>query len=96
MPLLGQSSCLTDPVSSPTGNFGKALIGIIAAFFTVLIRVAGAYPEGVAFSIAFVNILAPMIDKLSTGQTTVNLWKKYVTAGAIFCAQCWDNVINCL
>ena len=75
---------LTDPVSSPTGNFGKALIGIIAAFFTVLIRVAGAYPEGVAFSIAFVNILAPMIDKLSTGQTTVNLWKKYVTAGAIF------------
>ena len=37
-----------------------------------------------AFSIAFVNILAPMIDKLSTGQTTVSLWKKYVTAGAIF------------
>jgi len=75
---------LTDPVSSPTGNFGKALIGVIAAFFTVLIRVAGAYPEGVAFSIAFVNILAPMIDKLSVGQTTVNLWKKYVTATAIF------------
>ncbi|HKM02754.1 MAG TPA: RnfABCDGE type electron transport complex subunit D, partial [Bacilli bacterium] len=75
---------LTDPVSSPTGNFGKALIGMITALFTVLIRVAGAYPEGMAFSIAIVNILAPMIDKLSVGQTTVNLWKKYVTAGAIF------------
>lgn len=74
---------LTDPVSSPTGNFGKALIGVIAGFFTVLIRVAGSYPEGVAFSIAIVNFLAPMIDKLSDGQTTTKLWKKYVTAGAI-------------
>ena len=75
---------LTDPVSSPTGNFGKALIGVIAAFFTVLIRVSGSYPEGVAFSIAFVNILSPMIDKLSVGQTTVNLWKKYVTTASVF------------
>lgn len=81
--LFGAVFMLTDPVSSPTGNFGKALIGVIAAFFTVLIRVAGGYPEGVAFSIVIVNILAPMIDKLVVGQTTVNLWKKYTTTAAI-------------
>lgn len=75
---------LTDPVTSPTSNFGKALIGVIAAFFTVLIRVSGSYPEGMAFSIAFVNIASPMIDKISSGQTTVNLWKKYVSTGAVF------------
>ena len=88
MPYLGLAHfgaifMLTDPVSSPTGNFGKALIGVIAAFLYRSYS-CGAYPEGMAFSIAIVNILAPMIDKLSVGQTTVNLWKKYVTAGAIF------------
>lgn len=81
--LFGAVFMLTDPVSSPTSNFGKSLIGILAAFMTVLIRVAGSYPEGVAFSIAFVNILSPMIDKLVSGQTTTMLWKKYVTSGAI-------------
>lgn len=80
--LFGAVFMLTDPVTSPTGNFGKALIGIIGAFFTVLIRLAGGYPEGVAFSIAFVNIVSPMIDKLAVGQTTTDLWKKYTTAAA--------------
>lgn len=73
---------LTDPVTSPTSNFGKALIGVIAGFLTMLIRVAGNYPEGVAISILFVNFLVPVIDKLNVGFTNRNLWKRYVTAAA--------------
>lgn len=74
---------LTDPVTSPTSNFGKALIGVIAAFLTMLIRVAGNLPEGVAISILFVNFLVPVIDKLNGGVTNKDLWKKYVVAATL-------------
>jgi electron transport complex protein RnfD len=74
---------LTDPVTSPTSNFGKSLIGVIAAFLTMLIRVAGVYPEGVAISILFTNFLVPVIDYFTTGETNVHLWKKYVTTGVL-------------
>ncbi len=68
---------LTDPVSSPTSPFGKALIGVIAGFITVLIRVQGNLPEGVIYSIAIVNMVAPVIDKLATGLTNANSLKKW-------------------
>lgn len=68
---------LTDPVTSPTSPFGKALIGVIAGFITVLIRLQGKLPEGVMYSIALVNIVAPVIDKLATGLTNANALKKW-------------------
>ena len=38
------------------------MYGIIAAVITVFIRLFAALPEGVAFSILFVNMLAPFLD----------------------------------
>ena len=82
--MFGAIFMITDPVTSPTSPFGKALIGVIAGFMTVVIRIAGAYPEGVMFSIAFVNLLSPVIDKLVVGRTTDGQIKKWgVIAGLL-------------
>ena len=72
---------ITDPVTGPTSPFGKSLIGVIAGLLTMLIRVKGGYPEGVMYSIAFVNLLSPAIDYLTTGKTTYKLPVKY---GVVF------------
>lgn len=71
----------TDPVTSPTSNFGKALIGILGGLFNVLIRVAGSFPEGTAFSIALVNVFSPMIDRLYAGRTNMKIWRHYAVSG---------------
>lgn len=75
--MFGAIFMITDPVTSPTSPFGKALIGVIAGLITVLIRVAGGYPEGVMYSIAFINVLSPAIDKLVVGRTTDGHFKKW-------------------
>jgi electron transport complex protein RnfD len=52
----------TDPVSGSSTPLGKIIFGGGAGFLTVLIRVFGGYPDGVAFSILLMNICAPLID----------------------------------
>ena len=84
--MFGAVFMITDPVTSPTSPFGKALIGVIAGLITVLIRVDGSNPEGVMFSIAIVNILSPMIDRLITGRTTDGHAKKWATIGGLIAA----------
>ena len=80
--MFGAIFMITDPVTSPTSPYGKALIGVIAGLLTVLIRVAGSLPEGVMYSIAFINVISPAIDKLVTGRTTDGQLKKWgVIAG---------------
>ena len=71
--MFGAIFMFTDPVTSPTSNLGKALIGIFGGFFNVLIRIAGNYPEGTAFSIALVNVISPMIDRFITGRTDTKI-----------------------
>ena len=79
----GGSFMLTDPVSSPTSNFGKALIGVIAGLLVVLIRFQTNNPEGVAYAIAIVNILTPVIDKYAVGMINKNLLGKWGMLGAV-------------
>ncbi len=62
--LLGGIFMLTDYTTSPTTNLGNVVAGILAGALTIFIRLKGGYPEGVCYSILFVNILAPQIDKL--------------------------------
>ena len=52
----------TDPVTGATTPRGKLIFGACAGFLTVLIRVLGGYPDGVAFSILLMNICVPLID----------------------------------
>lgn len=81
--VFGAIFMFTDPVSSPTSNYGKALIGILGGLFNVLIRIAGSYPEGTAFSIALVNVFSPMIDRLIEGRTDTKLWKPYTVSAVM-------------
>lgn len=84
--MFGAIFMITDPVTSPTSPFGKALIGVIAGLITVLIRVAGGYPEGVMYSIALINIISPVIDKLVVGRTTEGQTKKWAVIGSFLVA----------
>ena len=39
------------------------LAWVIAGVITTVIRLYGGYPEGVSYSILFVNVMTPLIDK---------------------------------
>ena len=61
--LLGAIYMATDMVSSPMTPAGMIVFGIGCGVFTMLIRVFGAYPEGVSFAILVMNALVPLINK---------------------------------
>lgn len=61
--LLGAIFMATDYVSSPMSNKGMLLYGFGIGLITVLIRVYGAYPEGVSFAILIMNGFTPLIDR---------------------------------
>jgi Na+-translocating ferredoxin:NAD+ oxidoreductase subunit D len=61
--LLGAFFMATDYVSSPMSKKGMLLYGAGIGVITVLIRVFGAYPEGVSFAILIMNGFTPLIDK---------------------------------
>ena len=52
----------TDPVSGSTTPRGRLIFGLGAGFLTVIIRVFGGYPDGVAFAILLMNLCVPLID----------------------------------
>ena len=61
--LLGAFFMATDVVTSPVTKWGRVLFGMGAGVLTVLIRVFGAFPEGVCYSILLMNGLTPLIDR---------------------------------
>lgn len=63
--MLGAIFMATDYVTSPLTTKGKIIFGIGCGCITMLIRLFGAYPEGVSFSILLMNILVPHIDNLT-------------------------------
>lgn len=62
--MLGAIFMATDYVTSPIMPLGKVIMGIGCGFFTMVIRLWAAYPEGVSFSILLMNIMTPHIDNL--------------------------------
>ena len=61
--ILGAFFMATDLVTSPTTRGGKLLFGAGCGVLTSLIRSYGGFPEGVCYSILFMNCLTPLIDK---------------------------------
>ncbi len=61
--LLGAFFIVTDPVSGCTTPRGKLIFGAGAGMLAYLIRVFGAYPDGVAFGVLLMNLCAPLIDR---------------------------------
>lgn len=60
---LGAFFMATDYVTSPLTMKGKMIFALGCGLITSLIRLFGAYPEGVSFSILIMNALTPTIDK---------------------------------
>lgn len=54
---------VTDYATSPMSKKGKVIYAIGAALLTVVIRIWGAYPEGVSFAILIMNVFVPTIDR---------------------------------
>lgn len=61
--MLGAFFMLTDYTTSPMTQKGQIIYAIIAGLITTVIRLYGGYPEGVSYSILFVNVMTPLIDK---------------------------------
>ena len=60
---LGVFFMATDMVTSPMSSKGMLIFGLGAGVITVIIRVWGAYPEGVSFAILIMNAFVPLINK---------------------------------
>jgi len=61
--MLGAIFMATDMVTSPMTAKGQIVFGVGIGVLTCLIRIFGAYPEGVSFAILIMNALVPLIDK---------------------------------
>lgn len=61
--LLGAIFMATDYVTSPMTHKGMVLYGIMIGIITMIIRLWGAYPEGVSFAILIMNGFTPLINK---------------------------------
>lgn len=60
--MLGAIFMATDYVTSPMSKKGMIIFGIGIGFFTVVIRLFGAYPEGMSFAILIMNAFTPLIN----------------------------------
>ncbi len=61
--ILGAFFMATDMVTTPMTTKGKILFGFGVGAITVVIRLWGAYPEGVSFAILIMNAFTPLINK---------------------------------
>jgi electron transport complex protein RnfD len=61
--MLGAIYMATDMVTSPMSALSMIIYGVGCGILTVLIRVFGAYPEGVSFAILIMNALTPILNK---------------------------------
>ncbi|SCH02310.1 Na(+)-translocating NADH-quinone reductase subunit B [uncultured Ruminococcus sp.] len=63
--LLGAIFMATDYVTSPINFKGRIVFAVGCGVITMLIRMFGALPEGVSFSIVLMNILVPLIERVT-------------------------------
>ena len=60
--ILGAFFMATDLVTSPMTKKGMVLFALGVGFITVVIRLFGAYPEGISFAILIMNAFVPLIN----------------------------------
>ena len=61
--VLGAFYMATDLVTSPMTKKGMIVFAVTIGIITVMIRIFGAYPEGVSFAIIIMNAFVPLINK---------------------------------
>ena len=74
--IIGAFFMATDMVTSPMTQKGAFIFGAGCGIITCAIRIWGSYPEGVSFSILFMNALTPLIDRYSGGKPFGYMKKK--------------------
>ncbi|MFJ4384250.1 RnfABCDGE type electron transport complex subunit D [Pseudomonas sp. NPDC089408] len=55
----------TEPVSGPRSAWARLYFGLGAGLLIYLIRTWGSYPDGTAFAILLMNLVAPTLDRLA-------------------------------
>ena len=60
--MLGAFYMATDLVTSPMTKKGMVIFAVGIAIITVVIRLYGAYPEGISFAILIMNAFVPLIN----------------------------------
>lgn len=63
--MLGALFMATDYSSTPQGTKGKIIFAIGCGLITALIRTKGNMAEGVSYSILFMNVASPLIERLT-------------------------------
>lgn len=63
--MLGAIFMATDYSTTPLTIKGKIIFAFGCGVITVIIRVFGSYPEGVSFAILFMNLITPLIDRIT-------------------------------
>ncbi|MBL7971356.1 MAG: RnfABCDGE type electron transport complex subunit D [Prolixibacteraceae bacterium] len=61
--ILGAFFMATDMVTSPMNPRAQLIFGAGIGILTILIRVWGAYPEGVSFAILIMNAVVPLLNR---------------------------------
>ena len=61
--MLGAIFMATDYVTSPMSPKGMIIYGVGIGILTIVIRVFGAYPEGMSFAILIMNAFTPLINR---------------------------------
>ncbi|SDJ08058.1 RnfABCDGE type electron transport complex subunit D [Proteiniclasticum ruminis] len=76
----------TDPVTNPTTISGRIIYAIGLAALTVIIRLQASLPGGVVFAILIMNMVSPLIDKLTDGWSIYSVKKYSVSIAVTFAA----------
>lgn len=63
--MIGALFMATDMVTTPVTGKGMLIFGLGCGLLTMIIRFYGGYPEGVSFSILFMNGMTPLIDRFT-------------------------------
>lgn len=64
--ILGAVFMATDYATGPVSRSGKILFGIGCGILTAVIRLFSNLPEGISYAIMIMNIVTPLIDKITT------------------------------
>lgn len=81
--IFGGVFMFTDPVTSPLTRPSRIMYGMIGGCLTVLIRLFGALPEGVAISLLIANMFSPVLD-FPKWSNTKYTYKNIIAMALIF------------
>jgi len=82
--MFGAVFMATDPVTNPTTITGRIIYALGLAMLTVIIRLQSSLPGGVVYAILIMNMVSPLIDKLTDGWSIYSLKKYNTSIAAVF------------